>query len=97
MVFLILAGMGSTETYPLGSHVVSLNLSVPFNYTNDTPMYNADFNKWSYVMKITPSTRGFATITVDEVSIPDYSDASIKIFAESINDYYKDVGIGDMK
>ncbi len=97
VAILILAGIGSAETYSLGSHVVSLNLSVPFNYTNDPPMYNADFNKWSYVMKITPSTGGFATITVDEVSIPDYSDASIKKFAESVNDYYKDVGIGDMK
>lgn len=97
VAILILAGMGSTETYPLGSHLVSLNLSVPFNYTNEPPMYNADFNKWSYVMKITSSTGGFATITVDEGSIPDYSDAPIRKFAESVNDYYNEVGIGDMK
>jgi len=89
--------MGSAETHQMGSHNVSLNLSVPFNYTNEPPMYNADSNKWSYVMKITPNTGGFATITVDEGSIPDYSDAPIRKFAESVNDYYKEVGIGDMK
>jgi hypothetical protein len=94
---LILVGIGSAETYSLGSHNVSLNLSVPFNCTNEPPMYNADSNKWSYVMKITPSTGGFAIITLDEMSIPDYSDASIRKFAESVNDYCKEIGIGDMK
>jgi hypothetical protein len=97
MVIIILTTIGSAGTYQLGSHNVSLNISVQFNYTSEPPMYNADFNKWSYVMKITPSTGGFATITVDEMSIPNYSDASIKKFAESVNDYYKYVGIGDIK
>jgi hypothetical protein len=97
LLLLIFTEMGSAETYQLGSHNVSLNLSIPFNYTNEPPMYNADSNKWSYVMKITPSTGGFATITVDEMSIPDYSDAPIRKFAENVNDYYKEVGIGDMK
>lgn len=96
-VLILLISSASTGTYQLGSHLVGLNLSVPFNYTNETPMYNADSNRWSYILKITPSTGGFATITVDEVSIPDYSSASIRKFADSVLNYSTSVGIGNMK
>jgi hypothetical protein len=96
-VLILLISSASAGTYQLGSHLVSLNLSVPFNYTNETPMYNADYNRWSYILSITPSTGGFATITVDEVSVPDYSSASIRRFADSVLNYTKNVGIGNMK
>ena len=44
----IFCGTGYAGTYKLGSHSVSLNLSVPANYIVEPPIYRPDLDNWIY-------------------------------------------------
>jgi len=68
VVTLILAGIGSAGTYQLGSHNVNFNLSVPANYTIEVPVYVPESDTWIYSLTINPTTGGFLSILIDELS-----------------------------
>jgi hypothetical protein len=98
VAILILAGIGSAETYQLGSHNVSLNLSVPANYSIEPPGYSANTGMWDYELKITPNTGGTIQISTTEYSIPIYGTILLNGVAGDIIDYYtKQNKLGNIK
>jgi hypothetical protein len=99
-ILIILISSINAETYQLGSHTVSLNLSrMQTNYSDVQASHNADFNRWSYALTISPNTdmQSFVVITVDEMGTPDYSSAAIERFADSVLDFHTGMGVGNMK
>lgn len=96
MAIFILAGIGSAETYQLGSHEIKFNLSVPFNYTFDVPIYYSNFVGWQYSLNITPSTSGFLMVSVVELAAPQ-PDSIIQDIAEYRIRGTKNFGLGGYK
>lgn len=97
LFLLFLMGTGSAETYQLGSHNVSLNLSIPANYTIETPMYQSKIDAWWYVLSITPDTGGKITVAIEENSIPMRSSYVIQEWAASHYKTMKERGVGGYK
>jgi hypothetical protein len=94
---LILAGIGSAGTYQLGSHNVSLNLSIPANYTIETPMYQSKIDAWWHVLSIVPETGGKITVAIEENSMPMRASYVIQEWAASHYQIMKERGVGGYK
>lgn len=94
VVIFILVTIGSAGTYQLGSHNVSLNLSIPSNYTIETPMYQSKIDAWWYVLSIAPATGGKITIAIEENSIPMRASYVIQDWAASHYQLMKERGVG---
>lgn len=94
LLLLIFLGIGSAENYQVGAHNVSLNLSIPANYSLDLPFLG---DTRQYTLNITTSTGGFALVTVQELSIPIYSSEPIRKFADSAIEGIKAERLGDAK
>jgi len=93
---LILAAIGSAESYQLGSHEINFNLSVPFNYTLDVPIYYSNFVGWQYSLNITPSTSGFLVVSIVELAASQ-PDSIIQNIAEERINGAKNFGLGGYK
>ncbi len=81
-ILLLLIGVVSANTSVLGSHDVSVNLSVPAVYAVETPIYDSTSDMWTYILNITPNTGGSAYITLNELNSPVYNSAMVKNFAD---------------
>lgn len=97
VAILILTGIGSAETYQLGSHNVSVNLSVPANYTLDDTGYASEIDTWFYQLRINPHTDGYLTITIQELNIPWYGSKYIQGWAQFNIEDAKTQGLGGYK
>lgn len=80
-LILLFASNISAETWKLGSHEASLDISVPANYSLTTPIYYADFQGWQYGLNITLD-KGFLAVNVVELAAPQYGDI-IQTIAEN--------------
>lgn len=69
---LLLVGNASaeSESWKLGSHEVTLNLSFPANCSLDTPYYSKDTGIWAYSLNITPDSGGYVLVGVSELPMP---------------------------
>ena len=94
---LILAGIGSAETYQLGSHNVSINSDLPANYTEEIPRYSSVFDSWANTLNITPDMGGFIRVTITEYSIPIYGSALIDTIADGLINATRQNGLGGVK
>ncbi len=97
VAILILIDIGSAGTYQLGSHNVSLSLSIPANYTIETPMYQSKIDAWWYVLSIVPETGGKITVAIEDNSMPMRSSYVIQEWAASHYKTMKERGVGGYK
>jgi len=94
LALLVLFNVGSAGTYQLGSHNVSLNLSVSAVYSIETPAYQSKVEAWWYTLNITPAEGGLAKIHIQENTYPMYSSTLVQDFAADTYQNKKDEGIG---
>lgn len=85
--------VGSSETYQLGSHNVSINLSVPTNYTVELPDISTNIK--GYQLTITPNTGGRVVVSVHEG--PELISDTIFKVADTLVGDAKTVGLGGLK
>jgi len=99
IVFLTLLPLTSASTYTMGSHLVSFNVSEPYNSTAklDPPTYISDSNCWMYNLNMTLDAQHYIMIYVLELSNVDYGHTWLDFFAESRAKSIKENGIGGYK
>ena len=98
-MFLLLS-LTCANTYILGSHQVSFNVSEPYNSSAkfDTPSYNLSAsNDWTYTLNLTADSQHVIKIMVNELTVPDFGRTWPSSFAATRPDWIKANGIGGYK
>lgn len=97
LIPLFLIAAASANTYTLGSHNISINISVPADYTIQTPMYQSKIDAWWYTMSIAPKTGGKITIAIEENSMPLRTSSIIQDWSAMQYQIMKERGVGGYK
>jgi tetratricopeptide (TPR) repeat protein len=95
LALLILIGIGSAETYVLGSYNLNTNLDIPANYTIVPPIYDQMADAWSYALNITPNSGGYVLIVLTEFKAP-VSNLTLTLYKNAGKDI-DSLGLSDVK
>jgi|GEM_PF-3494825 len=96
LAFLLMAP-ALAETYTLGSHQVSFNLTTPSVITMNPPSHLADSDSWLYTLNISNQKSYLTTIYILELSFTDPNFNWIKSWPASEAERMKKEGIGGYK
>jgi hypothetical protein len=86
-----------THIFQIGPYNVSVNLSVPADYTVQTPAYQSKIDAWWYRLSITPTTGGKIAIEIEENSKPLSTSSIFHDWPATQYQNMKDRGVGGYK
>lgn len=101
MVFLTLLPLASASTYTMGSHLVSFNVSEPYNSSAKIglPTYVPEGDSWMYNLEMA-SADNMSLIKITVIELPSNGVSSsgwLKTFISSKLNQVQEIGLGDHK